>query len=249
MKRAILTYNQLIKYYKNEKAALKATAKFKDIFPIYPDSILAGIIADLMGDGHIQGPPLFRMDYCSNSTDELNRFNEIIKLKYNVEGKIRKCSTNKYGTMNLGINNKALTRIFILLDVPYGSKVNKPIIIPKWILNNKKCFAKFINRLYSCEGTVDISNRSKSIDIKMHKNIKIINKGFEFFETIKFYLYKHFKIISSNPFLAGTTLRKDGEITAGVRIKIKRKNSIKKFKKYIGIEDKIKNKKLNLITE
>jgi hypothetical protein len=66
-----------------------------------------------------------------------------------------------------------------------------------------------------------------------------------FFEDIKKYLEYHFNIISSRPFLTGDTYtRKDGVKTKGIRIKIKRKDSLIRFKKYINIENKEKRERL-----
>ena len=52
--------------------------------------ILAGIVADIMGDGHLQGPPKWRMDYTSKDITELERFNNEIKGLFGYSGKIRK---------------------------------------------------------------------------------------------------------------------------------------------------------------
>ena len=90
---------------------------------------------------------------------------------------------------------------------------------------------------------------SKAIELRMSKSIGNLTNGFEFFKEIKLNLYKHFKIKTTNIFLEGKfNIRKDGIKTQGIRIKIKNKISLERYHQKIGFEDKIKQKKLNIVT-
>ncbi len=243
----LLKYEDVLNTYKSKEHGKKALLPYLDWFPIKASRELAGVIADLMGDGHLQGSPKLRIDYTSKSTEELRRFEKEIIYLFNIKGKIRKCRTNKYNTYNIGINNKPLARVLKSIGVPPGSKVLSSFSIPLWILSDKTFFSRFINRLLSCEGCVD--TYSKCIELKMYKSVDLIDDGIEFFNDIKKYLEKHFQIKTTNPFLEGKpNIRKDGIKTKGVRIKIKNKESLIKFKKYIGFEDKNKSIKLEKIT-
>jgi len=51
----ILIYNDFLKTYKTRGYRIKHLDKYKHLFPIQANSKLAGITADLMGDGHLQG--------------------------------------------------------------------------------------------------------------------------------------------------------------------------------------------------
>ena len=240
--KSLVKFTDVIKTYKSEFHAQKALKPHKKWFPVKPSIALAGIIADLMGDGHLQDP-LLRMDYTSNSKKELNRFRKEVLDLFGVNGKIRKCTTNTYGTMNLGVNCKPLGRVLKLCGVPAGAKVFKNFGIPAWILENKKYFGRFISRLFSCEATVD--KAGGYIEIKMHKSIDILDEGFEFFNQIKTNLEKHFGIISSRPFKDNSVvIRKDGRQTKPIRLKIKQKQSLCIFANKIGFEDIKKQKKL-----
>jgi len=245
MDKILVNYEDLLNTYKSKPAGLLASQKYQDWFPIKKSSVLAGIIADLMGDGHLQGKPKLRLDYTSNSKEELERFNSKIYQLFNIQGKIRSCTTNNYGTMNLGINNAILTRTLILLGVPSGAKVNKNFSIPNWILTNKNYFSRFVNRLFSCEASIDV--KYKCIDFKMHKNKDIAKEGKIFFEQIRFYLQKHFNITSTNVFLSGENKKANGETSVGLRFKIKNKQSLINFYKYIKFDEKEKQNKLKLI--
>ena len=206
---------------------------------------LAGIVADLMGDGHLQNPPKNRFDYTSKSIDELKRFESEIYNLFKIKGKIRRCTTNKYKTYNYGVNNKKTALFLNSIGVPRGNKVLNKFLIPEWIMKDKLKFARFINRLFCCEAHVDINY--PSIDIRMYKSSKLINDGIEFFNQIKNGLDKHYRIISTNPFLSGNNIRKDGVHTYGIRLKIKRKDSLKKYKEFINLENKEKSNQLNKI--
>jgi len=100
--------------------------------------------------------------------------------------------------------------------------------------------------LFSCEGCVDIQN--KYIELKMYKSLNLIENGINFFKEIKENLNRYFGIKSTNPFLEGrANLRKDGVRTKGIRLKIKNKESLRNFRKYIGFENKEKAKRLDKI--
>ncbi|MBT3304013.1 hypothetical protein HN592_01715 [Candidatus Woesearchaeota archaeon] len=244
-KKPLLVFDDVLRTYKSEYHGRKAFESYMSWFPLIVSPCLAGIVADLMCDGHLQGKK-WRFDYTSNSIEELERFNRTIHSLFKVKGKVRKCTTNKYETFNLGVNNSPLARVLKLLEVPAGAKVLSSFSIPDWILADKTLFGRFINRLVSCEGSVDVKN--KCIDIRMSKSEDLIVDGLSFFKDIQNYLWNYFEIKTTNPFLDRSfNLRKDGIKTKTIRLKIKRKESLITFNKFIGIDDKIKNKKLKRI--
>ena len=83
----------------------------------------------------------------------------------------------------------------------------------------------------------------------MYKADYLIANGVDFFETIKKYLFLYFGIISNNVYVNGKSFRKDGIITLGVRLKIKRKKEVLRFVKEIGFPKKEvdRNKLMNII--
>ena len=244
--KVLLKLNDVLKTYKNRDAGIKALLKYKYWFPIKASPELAGIVADLMGDGHLQGTPKWRLDYSSKSVQELDRSNRIIFTLFGIKGKIRDCKTNMYKTMNLGINNKPLARVLMLLGVPVGPKVFTKFGIPNWVLEDKVCFARFVNRLFSCEGSVDVKGRC--IEINMHKSVTMLDDGLTFFNQIKDGLDRYYGIKSTNPFVRNPIcLRKDGKQTQGVVLKIKRRESVVCFEKFIGLDEPDKDRKLKTL--
>ena len=241
-----VTYNQVLNTYNSKEAGIKALSNYSSWFPVSLSPRLAGIVADLMGDGHLQKHPKWRVDYTSASTDELERFNKEIKGLFNISGSVRPCTTNVHGeTFNLGVNCLPFGRLMAQCGVPRGSKVLIDFKIPKWITDDKECFRTFVRRLFDCEACVDLY--SNAIEFRMSKEENLVEEGINFFNCIKFNLMKHFDINSTNPFLGASNKRKDGKVTRVIRIKIKNKAELPKFLKEIGFDSKEKQRKLMAI--
>jgi len=245
----LLNKSDVLFLYKSRKAGLKALEKYSYLFPLHSSTALSGLIGDLFGDGHLQGNPKWRFDFTSNSVQELQRFEKELYSVFVIKGSVRKCVTNKYSsTFNYGVNNKPIARILFLCGTPIGNKVINKISIPRWILENKALFRRFIQRLLDCEGCVDVNN--KYIELNMSKSIDILNNGFKFFNDIKKALYRYFKIDTIKPFTTNRVKwRNDGIRTKEIKLKIKKRASVIKFYKYIGFENNIKQGKLIKVIE
>ncbi len=245
----IINKEDVLNLYKHKIYGLRVIENH-NIFPLHYSEILAGVVGDLMGDGHLQGYPKWRIDYTSASLDELKRFEKVIFSIFKVKGKARPCTTNKFGkTFNYGVNCKFVARILNNLGVPSGSKVLKKFEIPKWILNNKVYFRGFVRRLFDCEGNVDINKNGRCIDFRMYKEESILENGILFIEQIRYYLKKYFDIGPTNIFkISVSNRRKDGKTTYQIRFKIKNKKSLLNFYKEIDFENiKKKNRLSSLV--
>lgn len=174
--RVILRYKEFLETYKTRSYRIKHLEKYKDLFPIKANKTLAGIVADLIGDGHLQGDPIWRIDFTSKSIKELRRFEKEIYSIFQIKGTIRECKSNTFGkTYNIGINCSPIARILYLIGVPNGQKVLKKFDIPLWIKNDKECFRRFCQRLFSCEGTLmnEKDRNFPRIRLEMWKSQKI----------------------------------------------------------------------------
>jgi intein/homing endonuclease len=242
----ILKDTDLLDFYKSEFYGKRAIEKYRDWFPVLPSPSLAGIIADLIADGHLQGNPKWRIDYTSKRKEELLRFeNEIFKL-FSKKGKIRPCNGNKLGTsFNYGINCKPLARTLHLLGVPSGRKIKKGFLIPRWILDDKERFRRFVRRLFDCEGCVSVESGGSFISIEMWKAEELMEYGIHFFEDVKKHLDRYFDIQTTRVYLNNmVVVRNDGLKVRGIRLRIKRLKSLVKFYKEIGFDDQTKQNKL-----
>ena len=240
----IVTSARLLDTYKSRPAGVKAIEPINYMLPLFASERLAGIVGDMISDGHLQGPEKWRLDFTSNSVKDLKRFEKEFLLQFGVKGKVRPCMTNKFGiTYNYGINNKPISRVLFLCGIPVGNKVTQEFKIPSWIMSNNLYFKRFIQIVIDCEGSVD--TKSKYVELQMSKSEDLLETGFDFFNGIKSKLFKYFKIETTKPFtIKAFNLRKDGIRTKPIKMKIKRKESVIRFYRTIGFENENKMKKL-----
>lgn len=245
----LVTLEDVLKTYKFKKAGNNAMEPYVRWFPLKPTAELAGVVADLICDGHLQGEPKWRVDFTFKLIEDKERFENEVKKIFGVTGKSRPCKTNEFSiTYNYGLNCGPLARTLYLCGVPAGNKVLNEFEFPIWILKDKKFFREFAKRFYSCEGTC-WGGKSPGIGFEMWKEISILNNCKEFLESIKFGLKRFYGIETTKIFTTSSeNKRKDGNTTKPLKFYIKKKESIFKFYKEIGFEYK-KQKKLKGIIE
>jgi hypothetical protein len=239
-------FEDMFCFYADWKSATLALEPYKNLFPVKPSERLAGIIGDIFGDGHLQGPPFWRIDYTSSHLCELRRFGREVKLLFGVEGKPRPCRTNSWSSSwNYGVNCKTVARIIYLFGAPIGNKTNQTYNIPPWIAERREFFRRFIQRLFDCEGTIDTSRIR--VEIELWKREDLANAGLEFMKGLSCSLHEHFGIQCYRPFLTGGyNVRTDGSHSVGIKLRIPERE-VQKFVHEIGFETKIKRMKLNAL--
>lgn len=243
----ILRYTNFLKTYKTRSHRIRHLKNYQYLFPINSSPVLAGIVADLICDGNLQGDPKWRIDFTSKSTNELKRFEREIKLLFNVHCKIRECKSNIFGkTYNLSMNCSPITRILFLCGVPSGQKVLTPFRIPLWVKNNKENFRRFAKRVFSCEGGIMFEQGRKIPQIRMEMwKAETLKEKIGFVEEFAAFLNKHFNIKSTITKPKCFNVRKDSIITRPTRMYILGE-SVKIFHKEIDFEGE-KQKKLDQI--
>ncbi|MFH1237175.1 MAG: hypothetical protein V1648_02110 [Candidatus Aenigmatarchaeota archaeon] len=244
----IVTLNDVLKIYKSQKAGEMALKPYKKWFPLKPSPELAGVVADLICDGHLQGSPKWRIDFTFKINEEKLRFERKIEKIFGVKGKARPCYSNVWGeSYNYGVNCKPLAKTLFMCGVPSGNKVLGNFAFPAWILEDKNYFREFTKRFYNCEGTC-WGGKSPGIGFEMWKEAGKIDNLKEFLEVIRCGLKKFFDIKTTEIFTTSSMhARKDGYVTKPLRFYIKRKESIFKFYKDIGFEYEKQNKLKNII--
>ncbi len=235
----ILIFDDVLNTYNSKIHGKKALSKYKRWFPVIASPQLAGLVADLIGDGNLQDAPKWRLDYCSKSEKELTRFeNEIYNL-FRVKGKIRKNTTSYYGSFNYGVNCKPLARLLKLVGVPTGAKVLRDFLIPNWIVNDKENFRRFIIRLFTCESS-RFSGKYPWISIEMWKSTKNLENGLKFMNQIRHYLCLYFNVKTCGPFIYNSKcIRKDKIKTKPIKFTIMASSQLN-FCREIKLEDKKK---------
>jgi hypothetical protein len=234
----ILIYSDFLNTYKTRGYRINHLEKYKKLFPIRSNSLLAGIVADLICDGHLQGNPIWRTDFTSKSKGELYYFNRRLHSLFGIRGAIRNCNSNQFGkTFNLGINCSPVSRILFLIGVPPGQKVLIPFDIPLWIKEDKECFREFCKRTFSCEGGImdEKTRRIPQIRISMWKDERIKEEGLKFMRSISDGMKKYFDIDSTITLPKSRCIRKDNIKTTAIKMFILG-SSVIKFYKEIGLD-------------
>jgi len=235
--KSILIFEDLFVLYKN---CAKIPVFAKKWFPVYPSEKLAELAGFLIGDGHIQGSPRWRIDFTSKDFGALNYVNILFFDLFGIKGTSRKCTTNAYGTSNLGINCKPLARLLFLCGIPVGAKVEKDFSVPNWILFNKACFRAFIRAYFSCEASVGPDNR---ISLEHWKLMENTVSAQIFLSQIIFGLKEYFGICCAGPYLMSSQNKTKKGITRGVRLNIRRHNDLVAFTRLIGFVSLVKQSK------
>jgi len=233
----ILKYSDVLETYKTRGYRNNRLAEHKHLFPVLASPELAGIVADLIGDGSLQSGNIWKIDFVSKSKKELYRFNKEINNLFGVNGRIRNCSSNMFGkTYITSICNAPIARILYLCGVPSGAKVLQKFSVPAWIKEDKDCSRRFLQRIFSCEGTImhERNRKTPQIRIDMWKSQNIIDKDL-FMIGIASILKEHFKINSHISKINNFNKRKDGLTTQPTRLYLFG-NSMLRFYKQIGFE-------------
>lgn len=186
----------------------------------------------------------WRIDFTSNNLDTLNYVNLLFFDLFGVKGKVRCCKSNKYGTMNLGINCKPLARALFLCGIPKGAKVEINFLIPDWIISNSFFFRSFIRAYFSCEACVD---KTGKIMLEQWKIVKKLYVAKKFMLQIIKGLNKYFGIFCSGPYTMSLQNNTKKGVTQGVRISIRRKKDLDKYVRLIGFVDVEKQRKASLL--
>ncbi|MBI2580035.1 MAG: hypothetical protein HYW27_03980 [Candidatus Aenigmarchaeota archaeon] len=244
MNSILVTKKDFINSYENKKLGEFAIKKKNISFPLKPSKELAGIVGDLISDGHIGSHMVI---YSSNNIENLNDFGRRIRKIFNVKYKIRSVITNTYGVKSLYVFDATVLRILKLCGVPEGNKVLQEYQIPLWITNKDEFMIEFLRRMFSNDGCVTHNENRIKIKIMFHKSEKILEDNYKFLDSIRLFLSKY-DIKSTNIYKCGIYHRKDGIKTVGLGFEIQgTKNNINSalnFYHKIGFSDKTKSNKL-----
>lgn len=246
MKNIVVDSENYLSTFVNQKLGLHSIKKYKHWFPIYSSPKLAGIVADVTGDGHVgQGI----VQFISKDKENVIRFEKEVKNLFDVKSKIRKSPSNK-NTWECLIGGNAFSKILRLSGAPFGDKVKTGFCVPEWIFYGSKDVKKrYVQRLFDCEGSVILQEKAKRIIIKinMYKSSALASTNMNFLNQIKSIL-SDFGIKTTNCSIAGYTKRKDGITTIGYEFQFygTRNNmeSVKNFKESIDFESRNKKEKL-----
>jgi len=221
---------------------------------ILEKSNVAGIVADLISDGHLQIRKIddkLKYNYIgffSEDRKQLEYFNKRIYRIFGIRGTIREWGFRKNGRSKACIvSNSNVVKILSKIGVPHGDKVSSQFKIPIWIKSgDREIQSSFIRRMMNCEGSIGYDKNSKrwEIRITMHKLADLENNGRKFLDDIRDIL-KNFEIETTRVFVNRKYTRpKDNKVVLSLTFKILRKNSILNYSKFIGFDSEYKKERL-----
>lgn len=213
---------------------------------------LVRLVADVTGDGHLQSKGWRHItSFVSNQINEVKAFEKrsielfgVIPKRYVDSRKTWKGSGTRYQSF---IISKPVALFLVKIGVPKGNKTNNPFSVPGFVYNGSKEMKKgYLRGILDNEGTI-YSNLEKNgirwrIELKMAKNLNILNHGIAYFEQLRCML-SEFGIKSSPISYSKLNTRKDGSTSMNIRLSIQ-KSSFKSFLKHIGFDHPEKQKKL-----
>jgi len=150
---------------------------------------LAEFFGILFGDGSILDTKrIHRTGISLNLTEDFIYKNYVVQLMlklFRIKPKVRERESE--GKFDIEVNSKAISKFLLYRGFPKGKKNNK-LIIPNWILENKKFLQKFLKGLIDTDGSLFFAKRG-TYKLNMYPviEIKIIDERFieQLHQTIK----------------------------------------------------------------
>jgi len=134
---------------------MRAEGKIKSKYPLLKkDGNLAELIGVVLGDGHIwKYERTEELSIFSNANNPgfVKRYSRLMNLVFNRKPTIR--SHSKKNCIRIRIYEKYISK---RIGVPVSPRLNKKIIIPKWILNKRNYMIRYLRGLYEAEGSHSI---------------------------------------------------------------------------------------------
>ena len=231
---------QFLSTYKNETLGLRTFNKYRSWFPVRSSAALAGIVADITSDGHLQYTSP-RCDYISGDLNELKRFSRELYDLFGYKGYVDESKTNPYSRSYwYRVNCQAIGRVLSLCGTPSGCKVKKKFDVPEWIKNGEPEIRRtYLRRIFSCEGHVRLQKRRIIIGVKYGKIASMQSDLNNFLMSLKNMLLLD-DIKATNPYISDKYVRKDGLATHCMAFEIHgtkdNMHRVVNFKKYINFD-------------
>ncbi len=212
-----------------------------------PNPMLARLVADLTGDGHIQIQNWKHIiSFYSKNMEEIEAFRIRFREMFGIDGKIY---VDRRGSVRykLFFISKEAALILKELETPVGNKTNIPFKVPEWVFRGgDEIKAAYIQGIYDCEGYI-YSNMNNGkirwrIGLSMCKNQNIVDDGVAYMNQLRLIL-SDFGVKSSPVRKRLANIRKDGSKTIELIYEIEA-SSFNNFYKYIGFTNKMKREKL-----
>ena len=157
---------------------MKAVGKIKsEYLPLKKNEDLAELIGVVLGDGHIrQYPRTEELSIFSNSNNLgfVKRYSDLVEKIFN---KKPTCSIHSgKNCIRIRIYEKNISS---RLGVPFSPRGKLKIVIPGWIISNKKYIVKYLRGLYEAEGSFSVHKATYTYKLQFsNRNVSMLENVF-----------------------------------------------------------------------
>ncbi len=171
--------------FKEWRDRMKRLGKIKSDYPAFrKNGDLAELIGVVLGDGSIGVfPRTESLAIFSNSNNSgfIKRYSKLIEKIFHKKPRLTKHGKNT-NCIRIRLYEKKISK---RLNIPTGKRKDLKIVIPSWILKNKKYLKRYLRGLYEAEGSFCVhkptytykflfSNRNESLLRNVHKGLEIL---------------------------------------------------------------------------
>jgi len=179
-----------INNFKSWMDRMKAEGKIKSKYPPFKkDGNLAELIGVVLGDGHIRAyPRTEELSIFSNSNNSgfVNRYSKLVESIF-CKKPVETQHSNK-NCIRIRIYQK---QISIRLGVPFSPHGNLKIVIPGWIISNKKYIVRYLRGLYEAEGSYSVHLPTYTYKVQFsNRNISMLENVYELVSILGFHPHK-----------------------------------------------------------
>lgn len=157
--------------------------------PFEKSGDLAELIGAILGDGHIcKFPRTESLSIFSNANNRgfVNRYSKLIEKFFNK--KPRTTKRNDSNCIKISIYQKEISN---RLGIPSGSRYNKLLRMPDWILGNKEYIRRYLRGLYEAEGSFCVHEPTYTYKFMFaNKNKSLLNNVYEGLEILGFHPHR-----------------------------------------------------------
>ncbi|MCX6752025.1 MAG: hypothetical protein NTZ87_00780 [Candidatus Nomurabacteria bacterium] len=169
---------------------MKMEGKIKsEYLPLEKDGDLAELIGVVLGDGHIRSyPRAEELSIFSNSNNPgfINRYSLLIEKIFN-----KKPTTKQHSGKNcvrIRIYQKLISE---RLGVPFSPRANLKIVIPRWIISDKKYIVRYLRGLYEAEGSYSVHKATYTYKVQFsNRNVSMLENVFKLVSKLGFHPHK-----------------------------------------------------------
>lgn len=173
--------------FKNWMDKMKAEGKIKSKYaPLKKDGDLAELIGVILGDGHIRKyPRTEELSIFSNSNNSgfVKRYSFLVKKIFG-----KKPAANQHSGENCIRIRIYEKNISSRLGIPFSPRGMLKIIIPGWIISNKKYIVRYLRGLYEAEGNFSIHLPTYTYKMQFsNRNVSILKNVFRLVSKLGFH--------------------------------------------------------------